>query len=206
MLSVGDFFKKRRAEWGVTLEQVEKETRIRKKFLRAVEETEWAAFPSKIYATGIVKNYARYLNLDPQKMLAFFRRDYARREDMQFKKRIETKAIQPTTRFFVTGFFILIVLFFGGYFAYQIRLYVTPPALEITAPTTNTFRSVERIQIVGKTEPDATVVVFGDIVIQNREGTFGFDLPLKKGTNDFVVTARGANGKETTIKKVFILE
>lgn len=206
MLSVGEIFKKTREKKGIGFQQIEKDTRIRAKFLQAIEDNDWSGFSSKIYITGVIRNYSKYLGLDHKKILAFFRRDYEKHEEMQFKKRIETQSLKPQTKTFLIVSLVSIFLFFSIYFGYQLRQFLTPPALQIVSPVKTTLRSVDRIQIIGKTEADATVIVFGDTVLQNKQGTFTYDFPLKKGANDFVVTARGANGKQTTIKKTFILE
>ncbi|MBI4009457.1 helix-turn-helix domain-containing protein, partial [Candidatus Roizmanbacteria bacterium] len=65
MLSVGEILKKHREKLGIKLSEVEKQIRIREKFLRAIEENDWNIFTSKIYISGIIKNYSQYLGLDP---------------------------------------------------------------------------------------------------------------------------------------------
>ncbi len=206
MLSVGDIFKKTREKRGITLKQVEKDIRIRLKFLQAVEENDWNAFSSKIYITGVIRNYSKYLGLDHKKILAFFRRDYEKHEETQFKKRIETRLLKTHSRSVIAIVSVVIFLFFAVYFGFQLKQFLTPPSLDIISPAQKVFRSTESIQIIGRTEPDATVLIFGDTVLQNKQGTFTYDLPLKKGENDFVVTVRGANGKQTTVKQVYVLE
>ncbi len=206
MLSVGDIFRKTREKKGITLAQVEKDTRIRVLFLQAVENNDWKIFSSKIYITGVIRNYSKYLGLDHKKILAFFRRDYEKHEETQFKKRLEAGMLKSQTRYAIGVALVIIFILFAGYFGFQLKQYLTPPSLTIVSPQQSIFRSTEHVQIIGRTEPDATVIIFGETVLQNKDGTFTFDFPLKKGNNDFVVTARGANGKQTTIKKVYVLE
>jgi cytoskeletal protein RodZ len=111
MLSVGEILRKERENRGLTLQQIEKAIRIREKFLRALEESDWEVFPSKIYITGILKNYARYLNLDDKKLSAFFRREYARKEEIKFKKKLPNNYLAAETkRFTFLGIFIIFFL------------------------------------------------------------------------------------------------
>lgn len=53
-----------------TLEDVEKALRIRKRYLQALEMSDYTALPGEIQARGFLRNYARYLNLPVDEALA----------------------------------------------------------------------------------------------------------------------------------------
>src|SRR5450830_1105793 len=101
MLSVGTILKKEREKKGLLLIDIEKQIKVREKYLKAVEEENWSYFSSKIYITGILKNYSRVLNLDHKKILAFFRRDYERKEEVKFKKKITSTYLTSETKKFL---------------------------------------------------------------------------------------------------------
>ncbi|MBI2641892.1 helix-turn-helix domain-containing protein [Candidatus Roizmanbacteria bacterium] len=206
MLSVGEILKKEREKQGIGLREVEKDIKIREKFLRAVEDNNWAFFSSKIYITGILKNYARFLKLDDMKILAFFRRDYERSEEVRFKEKVSSKYLTPETKKAVLLGFILSFFLFFGYFSYQLKLYFSPPKVELIEPTKETFRSDESIKVTGKTEKEAQITIFGNRIFQNKEGIFEYVFPLHKGKNELVVEVMGANGKKTTFRKIFFKE
>ena len=206
MLSVGEILRTEREKKGLTLIQVEKEIRVRQKFLRAIEENNWTGFTSKIYITGVITNYARYLGLDPQKMVAFFRRDYEKTDDVKFKKNLSRSYLNPETKKFAFGGIAILVLLFVMYFGYQLTLYLAPPSVILLTPKGDVFRSTEKITITGKTEKDATATVMGDRLFLNKDGIFTYDLPLRKGKNYFSVEVTGANGKKTSLQKTYILE
>jgi cytoskeletal protein RodZ len=204
MLSVGEVLKKTREKKGLTLEQVEKDIKIRKKFLEAIENDDWRSFSSKIYIDGLIKNYSNLLDLDVNKMMAFFRREYEKTEEVKFKKRISSQYLTPETKKVVISGVGLIILFFLGYFIYQLNLYFSPPRLDIIQPTTNTFKREERIKIIGKTEKEASILILGERVYQNKEGIFEYYFPLKIGDNQLQIEVVGANGKKSIIKKDYI--
>lgn len=131
MLSVGEILKKTREKKALTLVDIEKELRIREKFLKAIEEDNWNFFSSKIYIEGIIKNYANFLGLDSKKMTAFFRREYEVNEEIKFKKRIASKYLTSETKRFAIIGLILVCLFFLFYFAFQLKNYLSPPKLII---------------------------------------------------------------------------
>ncbi len=206
MLSVGSILRKERQRRGLTLKQVEKQIRVREKFLEAIEENNWSAFSSKIYITGIIKNYSKFFDLDVDKMIAYFRRDYERKEDVHFKRRVESKYFKSETKRVVFALLFVLFLGFAGFFGYQLSLYFKPPQIELTQPQQRSFRSVEKVTIQGKSESDATILIFGDRVYQNQQGVFEYDFPLKEGKNTLRIEVTGANGRQTVLEDVFILE
>lgn len=206
MLSVGEILKKTREEQGLTLKQIEKEIKIREKFLKAIEENDWLNFSSKIYIEGIIRNYSNLLGLDEKKMQAFFRREYERKEEIKFKRKVASKYLTPETKKIISFGLTLVFVFFISYFAYQLKLYLSPPKITILQPRETLFKRIDRIKILGKTEREATVTIFGERIYQNKDGVFEFKLPLKKGKNELVIEVVGANGKKSVLKKVYVRE
>ncbi|MFL5760378.1 MAG: helix-turn-helix domain-containing protein [Thermomicrobiales bacterium] len=72
MAVFGDTLRQARAYKGVTLREAERATRINRYHLAALEEENFSALPPLIYQRGIVRNYATYLDLDPNKLLSLF--------------------------------------------------------------------------------------------------------------------------------------
>lgn len=206
MLSVGLLLKQARENQKITLTQVQKNTRIRLHLLHAIESENWNAFPSKIYVEGVIKSYAKYLGLSPEKILAFFRRDYEKNEDIGFRKRLKPAVLHPESRRVMTVIVTAIVLIFIFYFGYLLYGYLTPPSVIFTSPKQTTFRNTDRITITGHTEKEANVEVMGEQVFLDKQGNFQYELPLHKGINMITFDITGGNGKKTTVTKTFILE
>ncbi len=57
---------------GITLDEAEYVTKIRRKYLEAIETGDFAQLPDGPPGRGFVKNYARYLGLDPEAALKLF--------------------------------------------------------------------------------------------------------------------------------------
>jgi cytoskeletal protein RodZ len=205
-LSVGDIFIRERTKKNLTVQDVEKGTRIRKRYIEAIEQTKWDQFESKVYITGLIKSYARFLGVNEEKMIAYFRRDYEKQEDLHFKKKVEAKYFHPETRKFIGIAVVVIVLVFFSYFSYQMVQFLSPPAVTIISPDVQVFRGKERITVEAQTEPEAEVTIFDEQVFLDEEGRFTYDFPLQVGKNEFVIEVVGANGKMTTKEIEFILE
>ncbi|MFH1826891.1 MAG: helix-turn-helix domain-containing protein [bacterium] len=206
MLTVGKILKSEREKKNLKIEDVEKEIKIRNKYLQAIENDDWRLFSSKVYIAGIIRNYSKFLDLNPDKLLAFFRREYARKEDMSFKKKISSKYLTPQTKKIITYSIVLMIFAFVYYFGYQLNRYLSPPKAEILSPSSHTFKRQDRVEIVGKTEKEAVIKIFGERIYQDDKGIFSYELPLKEGINKLTIEVEGANGKTTTLKEEYILK
>jgi hypothetical protein len=67
---VGATLRKARTDRGVELSEVETATKIRRRYLNAIENEAWDVLPGPAYATGFVRAYADYLGLDGARMAA----------------------------------------------------------------------------------------------------------------------------------------
>jgi len=66
---MGSMLRARREAMGATLAEAEVATRIRQKFLAALEADEWALLPGEVVGRGFLRNYAAYLGLEPTEIL-----------------------------------------------------------------------------------------------------------------------------------------
>jgi hypothetical protein len=71
---LGETLREAREAKGASLNQAEAVTRVRGKYLRALEEAAWASLPEPLYVKGFLRSYARYLGLDPLTILAQYDR------------------------------------------------------------------------------------------------------------------------------------
>ncbi len=69
MESLGKIFKHIRETNDITLAEIEDATKIRIKYLKAIEEDKFDEIPGKVYAKGFVKSYARYLKIDQEPVI-----------------------------------------------------------------------------------------------------------------------------------------
>ncbi|RLT33468.1 MAG: helix-turn-helix domain-containing protein [Chloroflexi bacterium] len=62
--TLGALLRERREQRSVSLADVEKATRIRQKYLAAIEADEWHLLPGEVVGRGFLRNYANFLRLD----------------------------------------------------------------------------------------------------------------------------------------------
>lgn len=77
MSELGDWLRQAREMRGLTLEDAERDTRISRRYLYALESGELDLIPAPVYARGFLRSYAQYLGLDPQEAMARYPRDDA---------------------------------------------------------------------------------------------------------------------------------
>jgi cytoskeleton protein RodZ len=81
MEQIGARLREARMRGKIDINQVESDTKIRAKYLRAMENEEWSLLPGEIYAKTFLRTYADYLKLDSRELLDDYRRQYERPTD-----------------------------------------------------------------------------------------------------------------------------
>ncbi|MFO7916822.1 MAG: DUF4115 domain-containing protein [Anaerolineae bacterium] len=74
MGELGDRLREAREEKGLSYADVEGKTRIQDVFIRSLEEERFDDLPEGAYAKGLLRNYATFLGLDAEKILASYRK------------------------------------------------------------------------------------------------------------------------------------
>jgi cytoskeleton protein RodZ len=67
--TTGPILRERREAMGVTLAEAEVATRIRQKYLAALESDEWDLLPGEVVGRGFLRNYSTYLGIEPTEMI-----------------------------------------------------------------------------------------------------------------------------------------
>lgn len=70
---VGAVLRKARSRRKVELKEVEAATRIRHRYLRAIEDEEWDVLPGGVYTRGFIRTYATFLGLDGERLVEDYR-------------------------------------------------------------------------------------------------------------------------------------
>lgn len=72
MMELGQLLRQHREAKELSLAEVEAQTRIRQRYLAALEAGDWGELPNEVVARGFLHTYARFLGLDPNELLAQF--------------------------------------------------------------------------------------------------------------------------------------
>jgi cytoskeleton protein RodZ len=80
---IGQALREARIHRGIELSRVEQVTKIRTKYLCAMEEDRWELLPGHAYARGFLSTYARFLGLDEKALVEEYRRRHERVEEVE---------------------------------------------------------------------------------------------------------------------------
>jgi cytoskeletal protein RodZ len=189
---------------GVDLTRAERDTKIRARYLSALERGDYRDLPGAVYTKGFLRNYAIYLNLDPEDVLRQWRRergDQASPEAVIVPPRPIAEPKRPMTfspSVIVAALMTFGVIAFGIYLSIQLLRYAKPPVLAVTNPNpasiavdetattyhlagTATAGSTITVDAPGRDQP-YRVTTLGD-------GTWSLDVELRRGANRFTITA-----------------
>ena len=213
--SIGDRLKRARTRQKVTVSEVEEQTKIRAKFILALESDSWEHIPSEVYGRGYLETYALFLKLpvdeimnDYDKMRTLYARlcqqgvpEFAPRASLKLPRFV------LTPRFIVGTGVALALLLFAGFIGTEVAGYVGAPNLHIISPveaagvdssSPQLVVNTNTVTVQGTTSPDAILKVDNEVVAVKNDGSFSTAVAVEKGLNTIKVEAVGKTGKPST--------
>lgn len=207
MKTVGQILRKTRAQKEIPFEEVEAKTKIRAKYLKAIEDDDYHQIPGGIVVTkGFIKNYGEYLGLSSKNLLAAFRRDFGKDQKGQVLPRGIYKPLgkigfswTPRATIIASTLFLgcIFVLFLG----YQFFLFLGPPRLQVTTPSENQIFKMLSIKVEGKSDGDAALYINKELISLDEQGNFSESINLIPGENIIRIEAVSRQGKKSVIER-----
>ena len=97
MFEIGNSLREARVRRGVDFSQAELATKIRGKYLRALEDEQFDMLPAETYVKGFLRTYAEYLGLDGQLYVDEYNSRFVIGEE-QSEARVRRSAARPQRR------------------------------------------------------------------------------------------------------------
>jgi hypothetical protein len=85
MADIGATLREARMRARIDITEVEARTKIRAKYLRAMENEEWDLLPGEVYVKSFLRTYGDYLGLDTRQLIDDFKRRYERPSDHELR-------------------------------------------------------------------------------------------------------------------------
>lgn len=144
LTELGNRLRLAREENNLTLEELQKKTKIQKKYLKGIEEGNYEIMPGKFYARAFIKQYTEAVGLDPAKIFEEYKSEIplAYEEDLPEQlSRIQTRRsgaarskIWDLVPKILTAIFIVAALFVVWYVITNYVIDKEPPEVENNAP------------------------------------------------------------------------
>jgi len=204
MKTAGDLLKEKRLLKELTLETVATRTKIKLEYLEAIENSNFPALPSATFAKGFLRNYATFLYLNPDTIVAMFRRDFTQNDKGEIIPRGLVAPVGGKSRFFTVGIILtaIAILAFLGFLGFQLLSWWSLPRLKLLQPL-NGDTYGEKVTVKGSADRDSTVSINGQKVILDQSGQFTLDLIFPAGTHSVLVETTNRQGKSTTLERTF---
>jgi len=199
---------------GVDLYRAERETKIRARYLAALERGDYKELPGAVYTKGFLRNYALYLGLDADEVLLQWRRERADVKEQQEPVIVAPRPIvTPRKRLtfspaiVVAAIMTVAVVAFGGYLVMQIQRYVAPPTIFVTEPRTavvDVDEATESYTLRGTSIAGATISIVAPgwdqpyRVTADASGRWTADVGLIRGKNQFEISATDPDTQKTS--------
>jgi cytoskeletal protein RodZ len=189
---------------GVDLVRAERDTKIRVRYLSALERGDYRDLPGAVYTKGFLRNYAIYLGLDPEDVLRQWRRERGEQtapEAVIVPPRPldePTRPLRFSPSVVVAALLTAGVILFFVYLGSQLLRYSRPPELSVTNPATAVLTVAEdatTYRLAGLTSPGSIVTVTAPGRAEQSataltSGAWSVQVDLRRGQNRFQITAR----------------
>lgn len=210
MRTVGQILKEERERKFYTIDEVEKTTKIRKELLEALEAGQYQKLPPSTFVQGFIKNYGKFLELNVEKLLAVFRREFSQAQHPprvldSFSNPVEKRRIKITPTRALSFVILTLVVIFFAYLWFEYRFLVGAPFLMVDQPVDQLNTASIEITVSGRTDPEAKIKINEQEIGVDQNGKFSQPIKLSENMNNIVVSAISKRGKETRIQRTVFL-
>jgi cytoskeletal protein RodZ len=199
---LGEVLRTARESKGVDVARVERDTKIRTRYLSALERGDYRDLPGAVYTKGFLRNYGLYLGLDPEYLIDLYRLETGAISPERVRtappralatRRARALVLTPGAIF--AAILTVGVFLFVGYLGYEFVTFARTPDLRVTAPAGNIASwAALTYTIRGTTEPNSRVTIDGlssenPVITADAEGNFQVEVRLVPGSNVISVVA-----------------
>ncbi len=195
---------------GVDLYRAERDTKIRARYLAALERGDYRELPGAVYTKGFLRNYALYLGLDPDEVLLQWRRERGAPAEPQAVIAVPRPIAAPrrgltfSPSLIVFALLVALVIGFMVWLGFQLLRFSKPPTIDVTSPAVAVLEVDEDATsylLEGTTIPGGSVTVkTADVEARanaDSAGQWELKVDLRRGENQFRITATDpATGKQ----------
>ena len=187
---------------GIDLFRAERETKIRRAYLAALERGDYASLPGAVYVRGFLRNYAQYLGLDPEEAVAQWHHDapaYAPEPAIVMPRPLVAprKGLVLGSGVVVAAVVTVVVLAILAYIGFQLVRFAEPPPLSVVQPpnvVTEVAQDASTYTLRGTTVAGGVVTIEApgrDPLNVTAAGDGGWlaTVELRRGKNQFDVSA-----------------
>lgn len=194
------------------LYQAAKKLNINEKYLAALEKGEYKELPDGVYGKNFLREYALFLGLNYKKLAKDYDAEInlteARAQKNLFSRQIvKARYLWTMPKIFKNIFIFLIISVCFIYLGYRVNKIISPPLLIINYPSAKLTTSQTSLEIIGRTEAEASLTINDQTVLTDKNGGFSQTISLKNGLNIITITASKKYSRgNTVVRQVLVKE
>ncbi len=207
--TLGSILKCARTKAGISLEEAESQTKIRFKYLEALEHGQYQQLPAEAYNIGFVRVYAEHLKLNPEKIIRMYREERSEKRHLADSINFAPSKVSDW-HFLITpkvlGITAAVVMFGGviSYIAMQLNSFTRVPDITLGSIPSEFTSDKDKVQLAGVTTEGSVIMMNNEPVMVTPDGRFDQEIQLSPGVNEVVIAAKSRAGKQNQ-KSVKIL-
>ncbi len=113
MESLGEILKAAREKRNITIEQIARDTRISRRYIEALEQEDFTAFPGETYLIGFLRNYADYLGLPRDELVALYRNIKIQEQPLPMEELLANRRTPPVKLLAIAAGVVLVLVVVG---------------------------------------------------------------------------------------------
>ncbi len=200
-----------REKKNVSLDEIAKETKIRKRYLELLESGDFKEMPPDVYIKGFLVKYAQYLNIESSDVIKLYNKEKSieenlkkvedKKEQKKEKKKINLPILNITPNIIAMIIFVALIGAGFFYFYQEVGKFSETPRLVIVQPASNLIIEGSSVDVEGITDENNKISINGQPVFVDENGRFKENINLQQGLNELEVKAINHFDNES-IKKV----
>ncbi|SIQ27059.1 Helix-turn-helix domain-containing protein [Alkalispirochaeta americana] len=217
MESISEKLRSAREVRGLSLEQVERDTHISKRYIQALEVEDFDQLPGEAYLLGFLRSYAAYLGLDPDDVVGLYRNMQIQEQPLPMDELLDRKPLKVPVKS-LAGLLLVVLLGGGIYLFLQTDLKLpsfsrpvvqesasAPPILLSNQFIERRFAQGDRVAVpVGDTRALLQFISIGDRVALGSEAGI---VEISRGSSRSLdITGEGTPDVRVAIREIYLDE
>jgi cytoskeleton protein RodZ len=149
---IGKFLRNARADAGFSVVEIAEMTRITKSHITALEDNDYSRLPGIAYIPGFIRNYCKVVNIDPQPLIAAYKKTTNPERDKPVYK-FPVQALVPKMAGSMVAMFV-VVAGLAGYIGWNFLQEDTASTAQIASLDDSSLDNVKRFDQTEAVEPE----------------------------------------------------
>lgn len=209
--TLGEKLRALRRGQSVTLDVIERDTHIQRRYLEALERGRYDQLPEPMYTRNFIRAYARALKADEQYFIELYEEECGRcdlLDPMRLpRQRVRKGSMFNLPRVVAAGMVALVMAAVVGYFGWQVTELTRPPEVVLYAPEDGMATETALLPVQGEVmKGEVTLTINNEPVVLNADNTFALTVDLERGLNIIIIEAKRRYSRPAIIYRRVVFE